>query len=147
MTDLTHITPAEVERSLKSSKIKTSSLDPLPGTLVKNSIHDVSGPFSRIINKSFESATVPSGPKHSVVTPICKKKHFDVNKLSSYRPTAQLTVVAKVMERHVANQLQRYMEENDTHVLHQSAYRVNHSTSPFSFSFIHKCRLLSDNRD
>ena len=34
----------------------------------------------------------------------------------------------KVMERHVANQLQRYMEENDIHVLHQSAYRVNHST-------------------
>ena len=48
--------------------------------------------------------------------------------LSSYRPIAQLPVVAKVMKRHVANQLQRYMEENDTHVLHQSVYRVNHST-------------------
>ena len=32
------------------------------------------------------------------------------------------------MERHVTNQLERYMEENDIHVLHQSAYRVNHST-------------------
>ena len=36
MADLAHITPAEVERSLKSSKIKRSALDPLPGTLVKN---------------------------------------------------------------------------------------------------------------
>ena len=35
MADLAHITPAEVESSLKSSKIKTSALDPLPGTLVK----------------------------------------------------------------------------------------------------------------
>ena len=128
MADLAHITPAEVERSLKSSKIKTSALDPLPGTLVKNNIHVVSGPISRIINKSIANATVPSSLKHSVITPIYKKKQLDVNKLSSYRPIAQLPVVAKVMERHVANQLQRYMEENDIHVLHQSAYRVNHST-------------------
>ena len=121
-------TPAEVERSLKSSKIKTSALDPLPGTLVKNNTHVVSGPISRISKKSSASTTVPSGLKHFVITPIYKKRQVDVNKLSSYRPIAQLPVVAKVMERHVANQLQRYMEENDIHVLHQSAYRVSHST-------------------
>ena len=73
MSDLAHITPAEVESSLKSSKIKTSALDPLPGTLVKNNIHVVSGPISRIINKSIANATVPSSLKHSVITPIYKK--------------------------------------------------------------------------
>ena len=72
----------------KSSKIKTSALDPLPGTLVKNNIHVVSGPISRIINKSIANATVPSSLKHSVITPIYKKKQLDVNKLSSYRPIA-----------------------------------------------------------
>ena len=103
-------------------------MDPLPTTLVKDNIQMISGPISRIINKSIATATVPSHLKHSVITPIYKKKQLDVNKLSSYRPIAQLPVVAKVMERHVANQLQCYMEENDIHVLHQSACRVNHST-------------------
>ena len=60
MADLAHITPAEVERSLKSSKIKRSAFDPLPGTLVKNNTLVVPGPISRIINKSIVSATVPS---------------------------------------------------------------------------------------
>ena len=101
MADLVHITPAEVERSLKTSKIKTCALDPLPASLVKDNIHVVSGPISRIINKSIATATVPSNLKHSVITPIYKKKQLDVNKLSSYRPIAQLPVVAKVLERHV----------------------------------------------
>ena len=115
--------------SINLSKIKTCALDPLPATLLKDNFHLVSGPISRIIDKSIVTATVPSHLKHSVIiTPIYKKKQLDVNKLSSYRPIAQLPVAAKVMERHVANQLQRYMEENDIHVPHQSAYRVNHST-------------------
>ena len=129
MTDLVHITrAAEVERSLKTSKIKTCALDPLPALLMKDNIHVVSGPISRIINKSIATATVPSNLKHSVITPMYKKKQLYVNKLSSYRPIAQLTVVAKVLERHVANQLRCCMEENGIHTLYQSAYRGNHST-------------------
>ena len=52
MADLEHITPAQVEHSLKSSKIKTCALDPLPATLVKDNIHLISGPISRIIKDS-----------------------------------------------------------------------------------------------
>ena len=88
---------------IKSYKIKTSALDPLPDTLVVNNIHVVSGPISKIINKSIANATVPSSLKHSVITPVYKKKQLGVNTLSSYRPIAQLPVVAKDMERHVAN--------------------------------------------
>ena len=121
-------TLAEVERSLKTSQIKTCALDPLPASLMMDNLHVVSGPIRRIINKSIATATVPSNLKHSVITPIYKKKQLDVNKLSSYRPIAQLPVVAKVLERHVANQLRCYMEENSIHALYQSAYRGNHST-------------------
>ena len=74
MADLVHITPAQVERSLKTFKIKTYALDPLPALLVKHNIHVVSRNISSVINKSITTAAVPSNQKHSVITPIYKKK-------------------------------------------------------------------------
>ena len=85
-------------------------------------------PISRIINKSIATATVPSHLKK-----LCHHSNLQ-EEATRCQQTFQLQadctayIVAKVTERHVANQLQRYMEENDIHVLHQSAYRVNHST-------------------
>ena len=83
MADLAHITPAEVERSLKSSKIKRSAFDPLPGTLVKNNILVVPGPISRIIKQidckcycpinnqySPASACITGVPQGSVLGPL-----------------------------------------------------------------------------
>ena len=51
-----------------------------------------------------------------------------MDELSSYRPVGQLPLVAKTLERHIANQLHRHMDNNNIHTVFQSAYRTNHST-------------------
>ena len=66
--------------------------------------------------------------KSSVISPIYKKKQLDVNDLSSYRPICQLPLTARILERHVAMTMRRYLHDHGINDMFQSAYRPNHST-------------------
>ena len=66
--------------------------------------------------------------KSSVITPIYKKKQLDVNDLSSYRPISQLPLTTKILERHVAMTMRRYLDDHGINYMFQRAYRPNHST-------------------
>ena len=65
--------------------------------------------------------------KHAVVVPALKKGGSDANVLTNYRPISNITFVAKITERFVAQQLQHFMEENRIYGIYQSAYRAHHS--------------------
>ena len=47
--------------------------------------------------------------------------------LTNYRPIYNITFVAKITERFVAQQLQHFMEENRIYGIYHSAYRAHHS--------------------
>ena len=51
-----------------------------------------------------------------------------MNDLSSYIPIAQLPLTAKILERHVAMTMRRYLDDHGINYMFQSAYRPNHST-------------------
>ena len=69
--------------------------------------------------------------KHAVVVPVLKKKgESDASVLTNYRPISNITFVAKMTERFVAQQLQHFMEENGIYGIYQSAYRARHSAEP-----------------
>ena len=59
--------------------------------------------------------------------PLLKKTTLDPNILKNYRPVSNLPYLSKVLERVVAAQIQRYMDDNDLHNPFQSAYRPRHS--------------------
>ena len=65
--------------------------------------------------------------KHAVIAPILKKRGSDINVLTNYRPISNITFVAKITERFVAQQLQHFMDENGIYGVYQSAYRPHHS--------------------
>jgi len=48
--------------------------------------------------------------------------------LKSYRPVSNLPLLAKLLEKVVQGQLQRYLTANNAMPQHQSAYRQYHST-------------------
>ena len=67
--------------------------------------------------------TSPNELKVSILTSIYKRKHLHVNELSSYRPVAELSFVAKLLEKHVAQHLRHYSENNK---INDMVQRVNH---------------------
>ena len=110
-----------------ASATKSGELDPLPTSLVKHHIDAISPLLARIINASLSSTVFPAPMKHAVVVPVLKKGGFDASVLTNYRPISNMTFVAKMTERFVAQQLQHFMEENGIYGIYQSAYRAHHS--------------------
>ena len=119
--------PSDVKRIVLASAVKSCELDPLPTSLLKCHIDSLSPVLARIINASLSSSVVPPSMKHAVITPILKKRGSDINVPTNYRPISNITFVAKITERFVAQQLQHFMDENGIYGVYQSAYRPHHS--------------------
>ncbi len=142
------LSKSDVLLLIKQLKLKSCSLDPIPAFLFKEYANDLCPAVLRIINISLCTGEVSGELKHSIITPIYKKKDLDVNSLASYRPIAQLPLVAILLERHVANHLRHYLTENNLHNVFQSAYRRNHSCET-AIVRIHSdiARALGDRRN
>ena len=70
---------------------------------------------------------MPSGFKSGYVTPLLKKADLDAADVKSFRPITNLSVVSKLLERLVAQQLTTYLTDNGLLPDLQSAYRAHHS--------------------
>ena len=66
--------------------------------------------------------------KSAYITPILKKAGMDSADPRSYRRISNLTVLSKVLERLVSEQLVSYLKDNNLLPDRQSAYRAHHST-------------------
>jgi len=104
------------------------SSDPLPTRLLKANI-DLLAPFlSYLFCWSLQHSVVPSLMKSAYITPIIKKADMDSLDTKSYRPISNLSVLSKLLERLVSEQLVKYLIDNRLFRDRQSAYRRFHST-------------------
>jgi hypothetical protein len=122
------VTPDEVGKIISSSPSKSCSLDPVPTPLVKSVIDLLKPVITEIVNCSLTSGTFPSNYKDALVTPVLKKPSLDGDLLKNYRPVSNLSFVSKVLEKVVAAQLTKYLNDNGLAEPYQSAYRHGHST-------------------
>ena len=136
----------DVRRFLVQYPPKSCSLDTLP-TFVLREFFDKLLPFiPTMCNVSMQHGTLPESQKAAIVTPILKKYDLDPDDVRNYRPISNLTFLSKVIERIVASQLTRYLQENKLLPDHQSAYRQGHSaeTALLKISLRHPgCRRFS----
>ena len=90
--------PTDVKRMVLASAAKSYELDPLPSSLMKRYVDVLSQVLARIINASLSSSVVPPSMKHAVVIPVLKKgvngMSYDVNGVSIYRPTSNISFAA-----------------------------------------------------
>ena len=110
------------------SPASSCSMDPIPTWMVKKCVDELLPIITRIINLSFLRGNFPDALKSARITPLIKKQSLDSDILKNYRPVANLTFLAKTIERACTSQIQDYLDRESLRGKMQSAYRPCFST-------------------
>lgn len=122
------VTEAELIKIIKSSPIKSSSLDPIPTFLLHDCLDVLIKPITLFINTCLNYGVFPDQFKLALVSPLLKKPSLPKEELKNYRPVSNLNYISKLLERVVAGQLNCYLHDNNLINPFQSAYKAGHST-------------------
>ena len=124
---LKEVTTEYVDKMLGELNItKATGLDGIGARFLKDASPVIAPYITHIINLSLRSGDVPIDFKHAKVTPIYKKGIK--SDPSNYRPVSILSVISKVFERVVHDQLYDYINSNNLFYDMQSGFRKSCST-------------------
>lgn len=112
---------------IKMPNNKSPGIDNICPKLLKIAAPIICLPLTYICNLSLTTSIFPQDWKMAKVTPI--HKSGDKSKAENYRPISVLSIVSKIVERSVHDQLYTYLMSNN--ILHpsQSGFRKHHSTT------------------
>jgi hypothetical protein len=113
----------ELIRSLPSHVV--TGLDRLSSHLLKIITPAIAPSLTKIFNCSLINGTVPNELKLARVTPIHKQGIKD--NPDNYRPISVLSVLSKILEKHVCKHLMAYFTEHGLLHKYQAGFRTNHS--------------------
>ena len=105
---------------------KAAGLDNISCRLAKEAAPVISDSLCTIFNTSLNTGIFPSDWKTSKVTPLHKGNAF--NDPCNYRPISVISVISKVFEKIVYNQINDYLTTNNLLNQYQSGFRQHHST-------------------
>ena len=122
--------PVSVEtvfKTVMNLKNKNSSgFDGISIRFLKDSLPVLAFYLTVIINTSIVTGIVPEKWKYAIVCPLLKQG--DVEDPSNYRPISLLSVLSKVLEKVVANQLYEFLSLNNFFSESQHGFRQGLST-------------------
>ena len=121
------VTITDVECLLVKCNDKPPGVDNLVGTFLRCVANFVAEPICYIINLSIDKCICPQAWKIAKIIPLAKNPAGPFSGTNS-RPISLLPALAKIMERIIFNQIQKYFEGNKLNTVHQHAYRPGHST-------------------
>ena len=98
------------------------ALDHIPSSLLKQLVHILAVPLVSLFNMSLYSGYFPTDLKTGNVFPLLKKVNLCPETMNHFRPITNISQVAKLLERHVFNQLVSDLISCDLFVSVQLAY-------------------------
>ena len=108
------------------TKSKATGLNNISAKLIRECADLFSIPLCNIFNNSLRSGLFPDDFKCARVTPLFKQgERTDVN---NYRPISVISIIAKVFERIVYDQLYSFLANEEIITNQQSGFRSLHST-------------------
>ena len=128
LTEFREMSEDQVKKLLNTSGMKSCMLDPMPASMLKNCIDILLPVFTKIINLSLETGSVPKSLKQAIIKPKLKKESLNHEDYSHFRPISNLKFLSKLIEKAILYQLKDYMEQNNLEESLQSAYKRFHST-------------------
>ena len=87
---------------------KASGPDSIPVTVLRHCAPELSAILSKMFNLSLKTCTFPTCWKQAVVVPVPKKG--DLTSAANYRPISLLSVVGKIFERILNEQIWKHLE-------------------------------------
>ena len=120
-------THEEVYHLLANYKINTASgPDGLFSKMLRGTAGSIAPALTTLFNLSLKLSTVPEDWKKSNITPIFKSSQ--TSEASNYRPISLLSLISKVLERCIHNQVMDFLLHNKLLSDHQFGFRPRFST-------------------
>ena len=114
LQNVTYVTDDEVRRLVLSTPCKSSDLDPVPTSLVKDCIDILVTPIASVVNLSLSEGCFLSHFRSTPVSPLLKKATLNKDNLKNYRPVFNLSFFSKLLEKVVANCLNSRINSSKT---------------------------------
>ncbi len=105
---------------------KASGLDQISAKVLKIAAPSIAPSLTLIFNQSIRTGIFPSDWKVARVTPIYKSGGKFC--MSNYRPISVISIVARIMEKLIHNQIYEYLIKENLLANSQHGFRPNHST-------------------
>ena len=105
--------------------IKSSAPEEISNQLLKLASPYIAGSLTYIFNLCIEQNVFPSEFQKAKVIPLARNRNH--KNLNDYRPISLLSVLSKLLERHVHKHLVIYLETRDLFHPIQSGFRRKHS--------------------
>jgi hypothetical protein len=128
LDDLPPVTESEVLRILRSIQPKSSPLDFVPTSLIKECSEIFAPIICSLANLSFSEGHFPESFRLAQVTPLIKKPGLDPDVPANFRPISNLNNISKILEKLFSSRLQDHVKLSTNLNPFQSAYRKHHST-------------------
>ena len=108
----------------KLSKSKGAGLDGISSRLILDWADLIVPHISIIFNSSLANGIFPDDWKSAMVSPLFK--HGERSDIGNYRPISGISIIGKVFERNIYNQLFTYLSDHN-YILskHQSGFRAS----------------------
>ena len=110
----------------KLCRSKATGLNDISAKIMRECADLISVSLCDVFNKSLLSGIFPDDGKCGRVTPLFKQG--EASDQNNYRPISVISVIAKVFERIVYDQLYNFLSNEDIISTHQSSFRSLHST-------------------
>ncbi|MES9905329.1 MAG: reverse transcriptase domain-containing protein [Sedimenticola sp.] len=104
---------------------KSQGPDGINPKFIKETIDNISKPLTKIFQKSIEENSVPNDWRKANISAIHKKG--SKKKAENYRPISLTSIICKMMERAIRDEIVQHMEENNLFSVHQHGFRKGHS--------------------
>ena len=140
-----HETEEAVSKLIDNIKSNVATgQDGISSQIIKESKHVIAPIMTKIINLGYDTNCFPNSMKEAVIKPLHKKE--DTNIISNYRPISILPCLSKIFEKSAANQLTKYLENQNLISACQHAYRKQHGTTTCLFQIINYVQKLLDDK-
>ena len=106
---------------------KSSGEDNISMFLLKEIANEIINPLIHLFNLSFKTGFIPQNYKCAKVVPIYKAG--EKNRFNNYRPISLLSAFSKVLEKIVAIQMLKFLDQNKILYSHQYGFRPGHDTT------------------